>query len=222
MSNKIKPKLRRRGYRLIVTYPHKKLVFGLNPLKPDRRRMISYERNDPPQSYTIDYSDDGRFAIATGHVEDDPVRVVYEGNPFQYQPAALWTDKGPWSFRDHDTGTVYISISDVHIANKALVASAIRAELDPDLATFIGVNPTLCDAADIDEFYVNHRYKELRNFQFVFERPTEPIGKGRHAENKLRHEHSNYEEMLEAAGGLLWPEQYDRLREGVGLIIRGV
>lgn len=42
------------------------------------------------------------------------------------------------------------------------------------------------------------------------------------AENTIRHRHTNYDDMLAAAGGLLWPEVYERLRAGTDRIVRAL
>jgi hypothetical protein len=56
-------------------------------------------------------------------------------------------------------------------------------------------------------------------FDFRVEVPSVPVGKGRRAENKVRHEHSNYDAMLKSAGGLLYPEIYETVRRGVDAIV---
>src|SRR5258708_26812445 len=224
-ADNARTKLRRRGNRLIVTRGDRRMVFAPSPHKRGVRCLTEYTRADLHSTWT--YSDDGRFALASGtdsSFDDggtEHVELVFDGrdgHPFRCPPAAIKVADGAWLFYEPDGNDSYVSTSQTGIANAALLASSFAGELDPDLAAFLGVNPTLCNVDDIEEFRSNHRYKALRNFKFEITPPDKVVGAGRRAENHIRHNHSNYDLMLEAAGvdGLLWPDVYSKVREGVG------
>jgi hypothetical protein len=230
MSNPPGTKLRRRGDRLIVTRGDQRMVFAPSPYKK-ARCLIEYSQTDV-YHFTLTYGGDaGRFALASGtdsRFDDggaEHVELVFDGqdgHPFRCRPAAIKVADGAWLFYETDGDDSYVSTSQTGITNAALLASSFAGRLDEDLAAFLGVNPTLCNVDDVEEFRSNHRYKALRDFKFQIAPPDKSIGKGRQAEAKFRHESTNYNKMLEAAGvdGLLWPETYEQVRKGVDRITK--
>jgi hypothetical protein len=222
MGLKIKsprPKVRRRGARIIVTFDDERVVYSPH-YESKKRRVTEFSRAD--EAYGITYSNCGRFALAKGHCEIGPAQIVFDGQPFWNDPpvAMRGTEEEAWLFTDPaDSEALYVSASHAGIANLALVVSAYTATLDAELASFLGVLQMLCKVEDIEEFRNSPRYRALRNFKFEFAPPDKAVGAGRWAKNKLRHEFTNYDEMLQESGGLLWPDQYERVRKGVDRIV---
>jgi hypothetical protein len=111
------------------------------------------------------------------------------------------------------------------MVNSALVLSAATKDnkslsLPPEVAKFLDVSPLLCDFEEIIAIHDNPRFARLRDFDFrIGDNLPDNIGTGRRAENIVRHQHTNYDEMLRAAGGLLYPEQYEQVRKGVDLMV---
>ena len=93
--------------------------------------------------------------------------------------------------------------------------------LPAELAEFLGVLRLVCDADKITAIHKDPRFAKLRNFDFRIENLPADIGIGRRAENTVRHDLTNYDEMLEAGRGLLWPEVYEKVRKGVDLMVAG-
>lgn len=218
-----KPKLQRRGARLLVTQPDGERHVWM-PHKKGERRVVEW--SSPKHHYAVTYSKDGNYAWLKGRDE-------HVGGPSQYIIAGgFWgddivavrqTDDQAWVFCDRSNDKMALSLSQTSgIPNFALVASAIAGELNAELAEFLGVNRMLCDIDTIRDIRENPRYAALRNFKFQFRRPEMPVGNGRRAENKVRHELTNYDAMLKAGGGLLWPEQYEQVRKGVDTIVAEV
>jgi hypothetical protein len=220
MSFKIKPsrKVQRRGNRLIVQRGDERAVLVGEP--GEQRRVVEFTK--PGQHFTVTYSPCGSYSLAKGTVDGESLQFVAEGDFFDERVAARRTDDDPWIFRTPE-GEYLVSITDTAIRNLAVAVSAVVAEMDPALALFLKVHPALCRVTDIDEIHTNPRWKALRDFKFELTRPTGPIGTGRRAENTVRHQLSNYDEMLregaKSVGGILYPEQYDRIRKGVDRII---
>lgn len=79
----------------------------------------------------------------------------------------------------------------------------------------------MCDLQRVGEINSNPRWKALREFKFAIDRSTRVDGTGRRAENRWRHQHSNYDAMLEQCGtnGLLWPDQFEQVRQGVDRLV---
>jgi hypothetical protein len=79
----------------------------------------------------------------------------------------------------------------------------------------------VCDLDRLGEIHTNPRWKALREFRFIMDRSAQLNDTGRRAENRWRHQHSNYDAMLKQCGtdGLLWPEQFEQVRQGVDRLI---
>lgn len=221
MSLKIKaarPKTKRRGDRLIVIYPEgDRYLYA--PYAKDRRRVVEFSQ--PGEHYDVTYSPSGKYALLKGHAEKvgGPSQLVMDDGFWGDVVACRQTDEQGWMFYDRVTKKLAVSITHIGIRNAALMAAAYAGEIPEELAAFLGVHRTVCNAADIKEFRENPRYRDLRDFVFEYERPDRELGRGRRAENRARHELTNYDDMLRAAGGLLWPEQYERVRSGVDRIV---
>ncbi len=221
MSIKIKPsrpKLRRRGQKLILEDGEIKLI-SVPDYGNKKWQIIEYWKGKYHAHVT--YSNDRRFAWFKGvHEEHGPFQSVASGGFWGEYVGLRQTDEQQWIFRGPGEDTYYVSISQIAIKNIALIAAHIEGELDADLAAFLGIEPTLCNAAAIAEIHASVRFQALREFDFRIT-PEKVSGKGWRAENAIRHEHSNYNEMLRDAGGLLWPEQYEVVRKGVDRLVRG-
>jgi hypothetical protein len=217
-AGRIKPhrKIQRRGNRLIATHGNERIVFQAIP-GTRRRRVIEVTR--PNEHYTVTHSPDGSFAIATGEYHGKSVQIVSEADYFG-KLLALRVNDEPWVFIG-DADELLVSIDDCGIANVALAASIVVAELDTGLANLLGVHPALCRINNVDEIHNNPRWKALREFKFELMQPTEPVGTGRRAANAIRHRHSNYDAMLRecGVGGLLYPQQYEAVRKGVDRLV---
>jgi hypothetical protein len=202
VSFKIKPKrpkIRHRGgHRLIFEYPEgDKYVYV--PYDGQKIRVVeAWDGNG--EHHVVTYSDSGRYAWAKS--QNGSKGYVLDGGFEGDVVGARMCEAAPWVFRDGDNEGRGLSISQVGIANMALIASSLVGRLDPELANFLGVDPHLCDPEEIIEIKNNPRYAALRNFRFTFKRPDRALGAGRRTENKFRHQETNYDDMLEAGGGL--------------------
>jgi hypothetical protein len=220
MSFKIKAsrsKIRRRGERLIVTTGDERLVLALNPDRTARRVVEAAGSNE---HWALSYSPCGRFAIETGHCERGPMARAINGDFFEGERIAIRLGDDPrWIF--FDDGELFVSIDQTGIENIALAAGVAVGEIDHDLAGFLGISPVMCAVDAIEEIHRNPRWRALREFKFKLTRQTEPIGVGRQAENTVRHRLCNYDQMLRECGvdGLLWPDQYARVRKGVDRLV---
>jgi hypothetical protein len=88
-------------------------------------------------------------------------------------------------------------------------------------AKFLALESTaLCNGDMIREMQQSSHYALLRKYEFQSVTPDAPVGKGRRAENRVRHRYSNYEAMLACGGGLLKPDAYKVLRKGVDRIVK--
>jgi hypothetical protein len=223
---RIKPrtKLQRRGERLIVTTGGERLVLVPNPKRTERRVI---EASRAGEQLVLTYSPCGRYALQKGNNKEGPVQLVIDGDFFDGERIAIRErDNETWVFADREKKRLYVSLSHTGIRNTALAASTIVARMNSALAEFLGVSPMLCSFDDLDEIHRSHRWNALREFRFEFTPPTEAIGTGRRAENTFRHTQTNYDEMLREGakdvGGLLYPEQYQRVREGADRIVRSL
>ena len=221
-SLKIKPKkkVKRRGDHLIKTIGRTTLTYQRWPA--GRFRLVAVAT--PGQSYTASYSAGDRYALLKGEINGEPVQHAILRNRVRGGPlVAVRSDNGGlWWFLDPDNEeAAYISISQTGIKNAALIAASVTHEIDRELAEFPGVSQQACRDADIAEFHENSRWRELRDFEFRIADAPQITGTGSRAENDFRHNHTNYDDMLQAAGGLLWPEQYAVVRKGVDRIVAG-
>ena len=82
----------------------------------------------------------------------------------------------------------------------------------------MGVSPQVCDLDEVVAIDPNPRFARLREFNFRIEDLQANLRFGRCAENAARHKFNNYDAMLKAGGGLLYPEQYEQVRKGVDLV----
>jgi len=128
----------------------------------------------------------------------------------------------PWVF-DHE-GRCFVSASEVPMGNRALILSIADEDkllLPEELAEFLDLVRLACDFKKIVAILDDPRFAILRDFDFRIEDLSVDIGVGRRAKNTVRHKLTNYDEMLEAGGGLLWPEVYEKVRRGVDLMVVG-
>ena len=73
-----KPKYRRRGDRLIVTYPNgQRYLYA-----PHGQRRLIVELSRPGEQYAVTYSETGRFALWNGNCELGPTQPVRGGGAF--------------------------------------------------------------------------------------------------------------------------------------------
>jgi hypothetical protein len=209
------PKYRRRGQRLIVTNGTSRKVYCAYG-----KGMRLTEVADTDEHFVISYSTCGDFALGKGHDKCGPTQFVARtaaGEPI----ASRECDESPWFFIDQKKeDKLLVSASQTGIVNAALIASAMEGRIDQALANFLGISPVLCAVDDVGAIHQNPRFRTLRGFDFCVTPPSEPIGTGRRAENTMRHRHSNYDAMLQAEGGLLFPDEYDRVRRGVDLLVK--
>jgi hypothetical protein len=221
MSIKIKinrTKIRRRGSRLIVTSDNQRIEYIGNP-NGGNPRVIKAERPDSKLSVT--YSSCGRFLLAQGTHDDEPVQYALVDDFFTMPVAIRPTDEDGWAFPGiENRDELWVSVNDVGITNVAVRASLVEREIDRDLAEFLDMSPLLCLLDKALAITEDPKWKKLRDFAFRVDDLAGPVGTGRRAENKWRHEATNYSEMLEAGGGLLWPEQYQTVRRGVDRLVR--
>jgi hypothetical protein len=81
----------------------------------------------------------------------------------------------------------------------------------------------VCRIGAFFEVVEDPRSRALLDLEFRITPPSTHVGKGRYAENRLRHEFTNWDQLLHEAGrntgGLLYPEQYALLRKGVDRIV---
>lgn len=221
MSVKIKPprrKLKRRGNRLIEIDGDRRAAYA--PHGEDWRVVEVWK---PGKHINVAYSPSGRYSMIRSEAEgEEPDRYVVHGDYPGDRIVAIWFESR-WMFFNTDVRDFFVTADDTGILNSALVASAIASELDSELADFVGVTTTiLCRAGDIHEILSNPRYARLRAFRFDVDAPPGNLGTGRRAENIVRHQHTNYDAMLADAGGLLYPEEYQRVRQGVDRIVANV
>lgn len=81
-----KPKYRRRGDRLIVTYPNGQCY--LYAPHGQRRRIVELSR--PGEQCAVTYSETGRFALWNGNCELGPTQLVRDGGAFGKIIADWW------------------------------------------------------------------------------------------------------------------------------------
>jgi hypothetical protein len=215
-----RPKLRRSGNRLTETNGQQRLVHVLH-----RGSWRVTEASRPNESYSVTYSRSGRYALAKGMLNDAPVQHVLDGGFFGELVAFRSDNEHAWLFIDRATGKLMISVAEAGIRNAALVASALAEHrLTGELAKFINVSPMLCYLNDVSEIHNNPRYKALRNFEFKFVSTVRvDTSEKRDVEKAIRHEQTNYDEMLRVGGrdvgGLMYPPEYERLKKGVNTIV---
>jgi hypothetical protein len=227
MTFKIKPprdKLKRRGSSFRIETPDgQTYVFRR---EPGRSRYLAELIGRNFHFHDIQTSDCGAYVKFKG-VAKTP---TYQWNPIQWivtldrgrgkKIAGRISDDTPWFFADDSSNFTYIAADQVPFRNAALIAAARAYNMPLGLMTFLGFkSPMLCDAKIVGEIEESPRYALLRDFQFNISMPDQLAGKGRQAQNKVRHEHTNYDEMLQAASGLLYPEQYETVRRGVDAIV---
>jgi hypothetical protein len=190
---------------------------------PDGTRWRIIEASRPGTHYAVSYSPCGKYTMLRGHEPEGAVqRVLVGGFADGNCVACRCGDDEPWMFRDPEKADeLRVSFSDACM-NPALAAATVVSRLPQALAELCGVSAVLCDYEMLDEMHTNHRFKALREFDFKFTVPVANPGTGRRAENNVRHQNTNYDEMLKAAGGLLWPEQYERIRAGTDRIVRSL
>jgi hypothetical protein len=206
------PKVRRRGGRLIVEYRDQKAIYiGRDSLW--ELSEFFWQGNAVRQSRC------GCYFLFEGKVDGTGIEFIRFGD-INGETIAERSDGFMWLFVRPGTNEIYISLDDVPITNAALVAGSAEHMLEPGLATFLNVNPLLCATADIIKIYDDPRYARLRDFKFEVKAPDVDLGSGRRAVAKARHKHTNYDIMLQKAGGLLHPEPYERLRRGVDRIVK--
>jgi hypothetical protein len=221
---KLKKKVRRRGDRLEITIGDATCVYQ------DRKGEGSFlvEYSAPDQSFTVEISPCERFALMKGQIGGEPAQMVLykaDANSKRSRKIAVREADGtPWFFPDPaDDERAYVSMSQTGIRNAALLVASVTHEIDHDLAKWLRIAPDMCPDSVIEEFHENPRWRDLIKFEFRIAAPTGPIGKGRRAENTLRHKHSNYDAMLREGakdvGGILYPEQFETLRKGVDLLV---
>jgi hypothetical protein len=212
-----RPKIRRRGDRVIFQRGDERRTYinhrnGLGRLVEVRR---------PGAHYVVTYSPCGKFALAKGERDGKPLQVAQDAATSEL--IAIKASLDGWLIADHeDPEAFFISIDDVPIGNQALIAGISKHQLDADLAKFLGINPLLCSNKDITAILDDPRYALVRDFRFSVTPLQCDLGAGRHAESKIRHEHTNYDAMLQRAGGLLHPEVYEHVRRGVDRIVNAV
>jgi hypothetical protein len=224
---KIKPardKLKRRGDSFRVETPDgQTYVFKR---APDGSRFVAEIIGRNFHFHDVRTSDCHAYAMLKG-VAKTP---TYKWEPIQWvisidrdhgkKIAGRLSDKEPWFFAGDGDEFTYIAAEQVSFRNAALIAAARAYNMPPGLMEFLGFkSPMLCDGKIIGEIEESSRYALLRDFQFNISVPDRLVGNGRQAQNKVRHEHTNYDEMLQAAGGLLYPEQYETIRRGVDAIV---
>ena len=163
-----KPKYRRRGDRLIVTYPNGQRY--LYAPHGQRRRIVELSR--PGEQYAVTYSETGRFALWNGNCELGPTQLVRDGEAFGKIIAIRGANDHAWMFVEDEKkagGSRFVSISHAGIANAALLASAHIGEINEEPAAFLDVSRVLYRAEDVVEIRDSPRYAALRNFKFRFE-----------------------------------------------------
>ena len=225
MSLKIKPKFKRqrRGNRLIVTIGDTRQVFVT-----DGKRMSIVEIINPDTHIRVlERSSCGRLSMIrysqTG-VEDREVVIWKDGDGDARTVACRFADHHdcPWFF-DHD-GRLFVSTSDASMVNTALVVSIAGEDkfvLPMEVAEFLDVSPIVCDMSKLSATHDEPRFAKLRDFDFRIEDLTAGIHGGRRAQNAVLHKLTNYDDMIEAAGGPLCPEVYQKAWKGVDVMVTG-
>lgn len=218
-----KPKKRRRGNRLVVTAGEKREVY----VADGQGKMRLVETTAPDKTTRVlKRSASGRLVMVRVAERGEPdLEVVHVCDQAEAVAQRFADDDCPWFFRRD--GCLYLSASETGMLNKALVLSiAVKGneniQLPQELADFVGVHPLLCDLDEVLSVQDNPRFARLRNFDFQIEDLPADIGNGRRAKNKARHEFTNWDQMLQAAGGLLHADVYENVRRGVDLMIEGV
>jgi hypothetical protein len=237
MSLKIKaskPKLRRRGDRLIETLPDGTrdvyLANGDGTLHLDHRVLPS-----GAWSRTIKRTPDGDMCMVRAHHPDDKydmigVVVRDQVDPIAQRFADPGSDKGgsPWLFREDDSTDYFVSVSETGLKNAALLAGLCSderghvAELSQEIADFCGVSTLLVPLKKVIEACQDSKFALVRHFDFQVIEEMLPVGSGhvsQRVQNHLRHTGSNYEQMLRA-GGLMHPNVYDTVKRGANLLVR--
>jgi hypothetical protein len=222
MSFKIKPKKknRRRGDLLLTTVGAQ--TFTYKSRGDGTAHLVRYEARD--QHFDAVYQ--GPYCLLDGVCRGQHVQMLVVVHGFKATDLAIREPGKIWFFWDpEDDDNAFISVSHADVKNVALLAATISHEIPRDLADLLNIKPQMIRVGDIADIHENIRWRDLRNFEFRFTPPAEPIGTGRRAENKLRHEASNYDEMLREGaknvGGILHPQQYVVIRRGVDRIVRG-
>jgi hypothetical protein len=217
-------KLKRRGDSFRVETPDGQIhVFKKAPGRP---RFLAEIMGRDFHFHDIQTSDCGAYVKFKGVAKT----ATYQWNPIQWivsldrshgkKIAGRISDDAPWFFADDSSNFTYIAAEQVPFRNSALIAAARAYNMPQGLMTFLGFkSPMLCDAKMVGEIQDSPRYALLRDFQFNISLPDKPVGNGRPAPSKVRHEYTNYDQMLQEAGGLLYPEQYETIRRGVDAIV---
>jgi hypothetical protein len=212
-----RPKCKRVGRYLYVEFPGgETYVFGVRNARSDTVRC----------HFQVTPSGCGQYATADGKVGDKPVQyaLALDDGKHGTMVAGRWSDDSTWWFWDGDSDTGFVPLCQVTlITNKALIAAALvpHQRIPHGLMKFLGLeSPALCNGDLIHEMQDSPRYALLRKYDFRSVTPDGPVGKGRIAENRVRHRYSNYEAMLACGGGLLHPEAYSVLRKGVDRLVK--
>lgn len=235
MSLKIKPpkpKRRRRGAHFITEYPNGEThILGRHPSgywQPVEIISPHFHYNN------ILTSDCGTLAIVRGIARYDsigwlPTQIVLAGDGAYGDRVAFRSEENEaWVFTDGSVGPdvpfedlrLFIPAAQAGIKNVALLAAVMVGEMSAELAKFLGLScPALCDFKKVAEMKESPRYAQLRDFAFRVTAAGARRAYGHRAENEFRHKSTNYDQMLQAAGGLLYPEQYEVVRKGVDAIV---
>lgn len=223
MTLKIKrprDKIQRRGDRLIRADRHGQRFVYMRYDDGPYVRIVEAFRNG--EHLKITYDPTSEWMKAVGHNKDGPVQFIKRDNIFSKDTIAFREDDEDfWTF--FDPGGALVSMSNVPFDNLALAASTYEACLPKSLADWLGIMPHLCRAEKIISIAQNPRFRRLMDFQFEFDEPSERLPACRRIENELRHQRSNYDDMLREGaadtGGVMFPEEYAILRKGVDKIV---
>lgn len=225
MTLKIKSgiKRRRRGNRLIVTAGGVTSTY----VKNGKGNFVLFEKvTRDITTQLVKRSPCGRYAWIRVVLPDGEPGVEHSCSRDDETPQAtrLADAPCPWFFTAGDDDRCYVSASQTTLLNKALVVSISTQDnlsLPIDFANFLAVSPVLCATDAVVAIQADPRFAKIRNFDFRIDELPDGIPAGKRAASTVRHQHTNYDKMLEAGGGLLWPEVYEKVRKGVDVLVAG-